>query len=78
MKNLFIYIFILSSTSLYRQEDGSETFNPLSDAIKPSILSGYILNSGLTWDNSFLLKITFNQNESEENQNIYNGKILFL
>ncbi len=71
MKNVLIFLFILSISSVYGQEDGSESFNKLRDTIKPSVPDGYIVNKGQTWDNRFAYKITYNENGSEEHSLIY-------
>ena len=72
MKKIFSLIFILSTATVFSQEDGSETYNVIRDAIKASIPEGFIVNTGQTTDNRFNYSYTYDENGSELNRLIYN------
>ena len=53
------------------QEDGSEVFNALRDAILPSLPEGFVVNTGQTSDSRFNYRITYDENGDETNRLIY-------
>ena len=57
--------------STFGQEDGSEVFNTLRDAILPSLPEGFVVNTGQTSDSRFNYRITYDENGDETNRLIY-------
>ena len=53
------------------QEDGSEVFNTLRDAILSSLPEGFVVNTGQTSDSRFNYRITYDENGEETNRLIY-------
>ena len=72
MKKIFTILFIFMTFMAFSQEDGSETFNEIRDAYKPTIPAGFSVNTGQTSDNRFIYRFTYDENGSELNRLIYN------
>jgi hypothetical protein len=69
---ILFMLFVLVSTSVFGQEDGSETFNAIRDAIKPSLPAAFVVNTGQTTDSRFAYRFTYDENASETNRLIFN------
>lgn len=62
---------LLFSGSLLAQEDGSERFTALRDAVKPALPNGYALNEGQTHDNRFSYQIAYDRGDDESDRLIF-------
>ena len=71
---MFLLVLMLLSIpfiSTLGQEDGSDVFNTLRDAILPSLPEGFIMNTEQTSDSRFNYRITYDENGEETNRLIF-------